>query len=116
MRLTPAELEIMQALWRLGETTVHALRAALGDDRTYTTISTLVRILEQKGFVASRPVGRAHLYRAVHSREDYARVAVGDLVDRLFDGDPGDLVRTLIEAKGLDGKELAQLRALLEEP
>ena len=115
MRLTPAELEIMQALWRQGESNVHALRAALGDDRTYTTISTLVRILEQKGFVRSRPVGRAHLYAAVGPREDYARTAVGDLVDRLFEGEPGELVRALIEAKHIEGKELAQLRLMLEE-
>lgn len=113
--LTPAELEIMQIIWRLGETNVHAIRDALGDGRTYTTISTIVRILEVKGFVRARAVGKQHVYSATAPREAYARSAVRDLVDRLFGGRPGALVRTLVDAAPPSDDELTELRAMLEE-
>ena len=91
------------------------VRDTLGDDRTYTTISTLVRILEQKGFLIARKVGKQHLYSPTTPREAYARGAVRDLVERLFGGHPGALVRTLVDAAPPSEDELAELRALLQE-
>src|SRR5688572_10101558 len=91
--LTDAELELMAVLWKLGESSVHDVQAALGDERAYTTISTLLRILEQKGFVTSRPDGRRHLYAPAVERADYEGRNLGKLVTALFEGSAASLVR-----------------------
>lgn len=114
-QLTPAELEIMKVFWRLGESNVHQVRASLGDDRGYTTISTLVRILEQKGFLRARKLGKQHLYSATDTHQHYAVHAVRDLVNRVFGGQPGALVRTLVDAAPPEADELAAFRELVEE-
>jgi predicted transcriptional regulator len=111
--LTLAELEVMSALWDLGEATVHEMLARLGSDRAYNTVSTLVRILEQKGFVRSRKNGRRHLYRAATRKPDYQKATLRDLVRRLFSGDAGALVRTLLSTNELPPDEIAELRRLL---
>ncbi len=74
--LTPAELEVMSALWDLDEGTVRDVLLRLEGGRAVTTVSTLVRILEQKGFVRSRKSGRRHLYRAAIPRQTYQRASV----------------------------------------
>ncbi len=102
-RLTDAELEIMVALWDLGEQAeadVADLVARLGDGRAYTTVATLLKILEQKGFAASRKDGRRLLYAAVPTRERWQRAVVADLVQRVFGGDPRSLARLLDEPDG----------------
>ena len=111
--LTPAELEIMTALWELGEGTVRDVLPLLRGDRAYTTVSTLVRILEQKGFVRSRKSGRRHLYRAATARHAYQRVSLRDLLHRVFGGDSAALVRRLVS--DVKPEEVATLRSLLKE-
>jgi len=113
-RLTAAELEIMRVFWERGECTVHDVLAALGEDRAYTTISTLIRILEQKGCVDSRKDGRRHFYRAVTEKRAYEHSTVRDLVRRLFDR-PAAVVRSLLEAGDLDQKELEEIRRLIDQ-
>lgn len=112
-QLTSAELEVMSALWDLGEASVHQVRERLGGGRAYNTVSTLVRILEQKGFVRSRSAGRSHLYRAATRKPDYQRATLRDLVRRLFDGDAQQLARTLVSTHDLDEREIAELRRLV---
>ena len=115
MLLTPAELEIMTALWDLGEAAVREVQARLSGDRAYTTVSTLLRILEQKGFVKSRKSGRQHLYRAATARAAYQRASVRDLVRRVFRGDAREVLRNLVTAGDLTAEDLAELRALVGE-
>ena len=111
--LTPAELEIMNVLWDAGEGTVHEVMAALPGDRAYTTLSTLVRILEQKRFVKSRKDGRRHVYAPRVQRETYEKRSVSDMLGRLFRGDAEALVRRLVEP--LDAREREAIRRMLEE-
>ena len=85
----------------------------LRGDRAYTTVSTLVRILEQKGFVRSRKSGRRHLYRAATARQAYQRTSVHDLLHRVFGGDPAALVRSLVS--DVKAEEVGALRSLLKE-
>jgi predicted transcriptional regulator len=111
--LTAAELEIMTVLWRLGEGTVAEVREALSRSLAYTSVSTLLRILEQKQVVASRKHGRGHLYRPRVPKEAYERVSLRHLLGRVFDGAPVSLVRRLLEEEELSAGELKELRRLL---
>lgn len=114
-RLTDAELEIMNVLWDRGETTVHEVLEGLGDGRAYTTVSTLVRILEQKGHVTSRKEGRRHLYAPAVPRAEVEAASVRDMVQRVFGGSPRSLVRRLLESDEVTADELAEIRRLLDE-
>jgi len=114
-RLTDAELEIMDALWEGGEQDVGDLAARLGDGRAYTTVATLLRILEQKGFAHSRKDGRRLLYRPGTERPRWQSATVADLVQRVFSGDARGLVRSLLDSGEVDDKELEAIREMLEE-
>lgn len=114
--LTEVELELMQILWDRGPSTVREVQAALPPERdlAYTTVSTVLRILEQKGQVTSQRDGRTHIYHPALSRQVYSRLAVSDLVSRVFDGDASGLVAHLLESEGLTKDELARVRALID--
>jgi predicted transcriptional regulator len=114
--LTPVELELMQLVWKQGEVSVADVLAALPPERAlaYTSVSTVLRILEQKGVVRSRKQGRGHLYSAVLPREAYEAQSVRHLVDTLFEGTPSALVARLVEALPLAPDEVEQIHKLLE--
>lgn len=112
--LTPAELEIMQVLWAHHEGTVHEVMGGLGGERAYTTISTLLRILEQKGFVVSRKQGRQHVYAPTTPRPVYEATSLRTLVQRVFEGDASALVRRLLDSGGVDAAELERIRRMIE--
>ena len=113
--LTPVELELMHIVWRKGEVSVADVLEALPPERklAYTSVSTVLRILEQKEVLQSRKVGRGHLYSALLPREAYELQSVRHLVETVFDGTPSALVERLVEAVPLSPQELEQLRALL---
>jgi predicted transcriptional regulator len=115
--LTATELEMMNVIWRLGPCTVSQVRDALIPERelAYTSISTIVRILEQKGFVKSDKVGRGHQYSATMSKEEYQGLSLEHLVNKVFDATPSLLVERLIDSGRLTEKELAEIRALLRK-
>jgi len=108
----------MSVLWRLGEGTVHQVREALPAGRrlAYTSVSTILRILEQKNVVGSRREGsgRGHTYVPRVPKEDYEARSLRDLIGRVFDGAPLELVRCLVENESLSPRDLAAMRALLE--
>ncbi len=113
--LTPVELELMHIVWRKGEVSVADVLEALPPERklAYTSVSTVLRILEQKGVVRSRKVGRGHLYSALLPREAYEAQSVRHLVETVFEGTPSALVERLVEAVPLSPEEVEQLRELL---
>ncbi len=115
--LTEVELEIMTVLWHLGEGTVARILESLPPERplAYTSVSTMVRILEQKGFVRSRREGRGHTYAPLVPKQDYESVALRHVIGRVFEGAPLNLVRRLVEEEDLSPAEVAELKALLEE-
>ena len=113
--LTPVELELMHIVWRKGEVSVADVLEALPAERklAYTSVSTVLRILEQKGVVRSRKQGRGHVYSALLPREAYEVQSVRHLVETVFDGTPSALVERLVEAVPLSPEEVEQIRKLL---
>ena len=115
--LTEGELELMTILWREGGATAGEVLAALPSERplAYTSVSTILRILEQKGVVRSEKVGRGHRYLPTVAKGDYEAFALGQVVSKVFGGQPLSLVRRLVDTAGLSRKDLAALRDLLDE-
>jgi len=106
---------IMRVLWSDGEATTAAVHDALYAERGLapTTIATMLRKMEDKGVVAHRSEGRQFVYRATVSEDEVRSSMVGELVDRLFAGDPAALVSHLVADRGMSETELAELRDLL---
>ena len=107
---------IMRVLWARSEATSTEVHAALRAERGLapTTIATMLRKMEDKGVVAHRSEGRQFVYRAAVSEREVRRSMVGEVVDRLFAGNPAALVSYLVAEEGLDPEELARLRAALD--
>jgi BlaI family penicillinase repressor len=119
-RQTLGELQhaIMVVLWTRGEATSADVHEALRDERglAFTTIATMLRKMEDKGVVAHRAEGRQFVYRPTVSEDQVRRSMVGELVERLFGGDPRALVAHLVSENEIDADELAALRRALLEP
>jgi predicted transcriptional regulator len=116
--LTRAESEVMAALWKHERLTVHALVEALDRPIAYTTALTLLRILQQKGYAKHEPDpegGRAYVYLPAVAASKARRSHVRDLVDRLFNGRPEELVTGLLEDERLSRAQLQQLREQIEK-
>jgi predicted transcriptional regulator len=115
--LTPAELEMMNVIWRIGPCTVAQVVEALRPQRELadTSVSTIVRILEQKGYVASIKAGRGHLYEAAVSKPEYQATSLESLLSNVFDGEPSMLVQRLLDSNALSADELAQIKSLLRK-
>jgi BlaI family penicillinase repressor len=106
------QLAIVRVLWERGEATVAEVHDALRDRRlALTTIATMLRKLEEKGAVRHREQGRQFVYSAVIAADDVQAHMVGDLVERLFDGDPLQLLSHLVREGEIDLRELDALRA-----
>lgn len=115
--LTATELEMMNIIWRFGPCSVLQVVEQLRPARelAYTSVSTIVRILEQKGYVTSSKEGRGHLYDAAVSKEEYQRSTVQRMVTSVFDNTPALLVRRLLDTESLSSDDLAEIRALLRK-
>jgi BlaI family transcriptional regulator, penicillinase repressor len=114
--LTPLELEIMKVLWETGPAAVQTVQQRLAPERplAYNTVQTMLNVLLRKGKVQRESRGRAYLYEPVVSRVQASRLAVSDLVQRMFDGSAESLVMSLVETRQLTPEKLAELSALLE--
>jgi predicted transcriptional regulator len=112
--LTKLELQIMQAIWRLGPSNVSAVQEALAQDLAYTTVQTMLNILERKGKLKRRREDRAFIYSATVSEAKASTHAIRDLVDRMFGGSSEDLVMSLIKNRQIDPKKIAELSQRLE--
>jgi BlaI family transcriptional regulator, penicillinase repressor len=116
--LTDAEARIMSVLWQQGTSSVAGVVAALKKKHgvSYSTVQTILRILEDKKYVAHDKVGRAFLYRPLVDERQARRRALRHLVARLFDGSPSLLVLNVLEDEEIAPEELKRLRQLIEEP
>lgn len=111
--LTRAEEQVMQILWQRGPSHVKDVREALPTPApALTTVSTIVRILEQKGFVGYEPVGRGYRYHALVAQDDYRRFSLRKLLRGHFGGSFGQLVSFFAKEENLDA---TQLDALLRQ-
>ena len=117
LKLSGAELEIAQIVFRLGEARVRDVAKAMPAEREmdFATVQTYLRRLHAKGFLAKRRAGRADVYRPAVRRAGVVRGVVRDLVDRLFAGDALPLVQHLISDRTLSDAQLDELQAMLDQ-
>jgi predicted transcriptional regulator len=112
---TRRELDVMTVLWDLESGTVADVRARLKDKLAYTTVLTVLRTLEQKGYVKHQEDGRAHRYLPTVKRESAGTSALKRLLDTVFKGSPELLMTQLVSEHHLSHDEIRRLRRLLEE-
>ncbi|MFO7930298.1 MAG: BlaI/MecI/CopY family transcriptional regulator [Desulfosalsimonas sp.] len=112
-RLTRAEEEVMLVLWKLKEATIRDMIQELHDpDTPYTTVSTVVRVLEKKGYVGHKAVGTTYLYRPVVQKKDYLKGFLSGIVTRYFDGSFSRLAAFFARENDL---EISELQEVMEE-
>src|SRR5580692_6672039 len=110
--LTGQELEIMKQVWRLESATVRQVYEALLEHRriAYTTVMTMMNILEQKGFLKKRQDDRAYVYRPSQPQKQVIRSMVREFVNRVFNGSAEPLLVHLVEDQHLTDKDLDDIR------
>ncbi|HZL26106.1 MAG TPA: BlaI/MecI/CopY family transcriptional regulator [Acidobacteriaceae bacterium] len=113
--LTKLELQIMQVIWKRGSSNVSDVQQGLEQGLAYTTVQTMLNILERKGKLTRELCGRAFVYSATVSEAKASNHAVRDLVDRMFGGSSEDLVMSLVKSKQIDARTLAKLSKRLEK-
>ena len=115
--LTDGELRIMEVLWDKKSAAVRDVCDVLNenDDVAYNTVQTMMRILEDKGYLSHHKEGRAFVYTPVVDRKSARSSALKHFLGSFFDGSPKALVQNLIEDENIDKMEIDRLRKLLEE-
>lgn len=112
---TDRELDVMGVLWDLGAATVAEVRDRLSDELAYTTVLTVLRTLEEKGYAGHVEEGKAHRFHALVERQDAGTSVLRRLTRKLFKNSPELLLTHLVSDRGLTDDELRRMRALLEE-
>ncbi len=115
LALGDRELDIMAILWETGSGTVTEVREKLPADLAYTTVLTILRKLETKGFLRREEEGKGHRYFPRIAQHAAQRSALGRMIDKLFAGSPELLVSHLVDEHGLSPEEIARLRRRLAE-
>ena len=115
--LTPHELEIMQIVWNHPEVTVRDVYEELRQRRkvAYTTVMTLMHILEKKGHLKKSTAARQHIYKAARPRRQTISALLKDFMDRVFNGSAKPLLVHLVSDGRLSKSEIEELRELLKE-
>jgi len=114
--LTKAEEQVMQILWQLKEAIVKQILDKMPDEPkpAYNTVSTVVRVLESKGFVDHKAYGNSHVYFPIISEEDYKKFAFDKVIKSYFNNSYKTLVSYLVKEQKLNLSELAELILLAE--
>lgn len=109
------ELQVMKLIWNSGETTVRDVWEKLYPEKrlAYTTVATVMRKLEIKGFLKHYEKDRTYIYRPVVDQDEVSQGLLGDLIDGLFDGSAAKLVNTLIQSEKLTEKDLNQIQRII---
>jgi predicted transcriptional regulator len=115
--LTPQELAIMKEVWRLETATVRDVYEALRERRTiaYTTVMTMMKILEDKGYLKKTQGDRAYIYRPARPRQQVVGAMVRDFVDRVFDGAAGGLLLHLARDGRFSKSEREHIARLMRD-
>ena len=117
LHLTQRELDIMSVLWELGEATATEVRDRVDPELAYTSISSMIRTLEIKGYVSHRRgEGKTHVYFPAIDAEEAGESALGRVLDKIYGGSPIKLLAHLMERHRLSDKEIARMRELLKRP
>jgi len=115
--MSPAETEILRFVWKLDKATVQQVHEALPENRkvAYKTVQTLLRRLEEKGYLTHKTEGKAYVFSPAVKQEAVVRRAVLDFLDRLFGGDPKPLMHFLAHEGRIDTKDIEELKKLIDE-
>jgi predicted transcriptional regulator len=113
-KLTHTEEETMQAVWRSGEGNIKAFMEHLDEAIPYTTVASIIKNLEKKGYVSSRLVGNAYLYKPAVSEAEYKKKFLSGVVKEYFDNSYKELVNFFVEQKKLSAKELKEIIQMIE--
>jgi BlaI family transcriptional regulator, penicillinase repressor len=115
--LSAPQLEIMKVVWETGEATVRDVYEALRERRSiaYTTVMTMMKMMEAKGHLKKRMDGRAFVYRSAEPRGQALRRIVSDFLDRVFNGSAEPLLVHLVEERRLCQKDLDQISKMIRE-
>jgi BlaI family transcriptional regulator, penicillinase repressor len=111
----PRELEVMSVLWRRGSATVTDVRAELEDKLAYTTVLSLLQILEEKGYVRHEAEGRAYRYFPVVEAEKAGGSAITRIRDAIFHGSAERMFAQMVSDRQLTRKELKRMRRMLKK-
>jgi BlaI family transcriptional regulator, penicillinase repressor len=114
-KLTHAEEKIMQAVWRTGEGNVKAFMDNMNEAAPYTTIASIIKNLEKKGYLISRLVGNVYLYKPLISDAEYKKKFMGKVVKEYFDNSYKELVNFFVKQKKISAKELKEIIELIEK-
>ncbi len=117
LQLTQRELDIMSVLWDLGEATATEVRERLDDDLAYTSVSTMLRVLESKGYVTYRKgagQGKTHIYVPVVGAAEAGASVLSRIIDKIYGGSPLNLLTHLVEERNLGAAELERMQAMLK--
>ncbi|GAA6195979.1 BlaI/MecI/CopY family transcriptional regulator [Pseudophaeobacter sp.] len=115
--LTEVELEFMTVVWATGGGTVRDILAVLNQaqERAYTSVATVLKIMEQKGFLSSERADRSLIYRPAIPKAEYQKTSLKNLSSKLFNDTPAALVARLVDDEEVTDDMLVEMRALLNE-
>jgi len=113
--LTKLELRIMQVIWKFGDSTVTSVQEKLEPALAYTTVQTMLNILERKGKLRRTLQGRAYVYSPTLTEAKALGQGVRDLIDRMFGGSTEELVMSLLQNHQIDADTLAELTKKFEK-
>jgi predicted transcriptional regulator len=115
--LTPQELEIMKLVWARETATVRDIYETLLEHRkiAYTTVMTMMKILETKGYLKKRRHDRAFIYRPAHPKSQVIGGMIREFIDRVFNGSAEPLLVHLVKARHIREKDLQKIVRMIEE-
>jgi BlaI family transcriptional regulator, penicillinase repressor len=114
-KLTHTEEETMQAVWKTGEGNIKSFMENMSEPPPYTTVASIIKNLEKKGFIASRLVGNSYMFKPAISEEEYKKKFVGNVVKEYFDNSYKELVNFFVEQKKISAKELKDIINMIEK-
>jgi predicted transcriptional regulator len=114
-KLTDAELEVMHEIWELEGGTVREVHERLNRNRplAYTTVMTMLNILEEKGHLTRRKQGRAYLYEPVRPKSQVISGMIDDFLGKVFDGSARPLVLSLVKDQKLSEEDLEEIASMI---
>ncbi len=115
VRPTDLELQVLSVLWDRGDSTVREVMQELpdGKQRAYTTVLTILQLMEKKGLVDHTRRGLAYVYRAKVKREKVVTPVVRTLLQNVFGGDPSAIVQSLLDCADVDTEQLQEIRRVI---
>ena len=115
--LTEVEQEMMNILWKIEPCSIHQIIENLPKNRelAYTSVATIIRILEQKEFLKSDKENKFHVYSSKITKEEYEKKSLSHLAKNVFDNKPLNIVKCLFNSKNLSKNDLHEIQKLLDE-